>query len=60
MALDMNIDLIGSQLSLYKLYTQLAFVFARSDSQPQSIITDILAPELNDWHSTSLGQPAKW
>ena len=42
MALDMDIDLIGSQPSLYKLYTQLAFVFARLDSQPQSIITDIL------------------
>jgi hypothetical protein len=40
MALDMDLDLIGTQPALYKLYTQLAFVFAAPETESRS---DIIA-----------------
>lgn len=38
----MDIDLMGAQPALFKLYTQLAFVFAARHSASQSSITEIM------------------
>ena len=43
MSLDMDIDLMGAQPALFKLYTQLAFIFPLSKGQSQSTITSIVA-----------------
>jgi hypothetical protein len=42
MALDMDLDLIGTQPALYKLYTQLAFVFAAPEIESRPTITATL------------------
>jgi hypothetical protein len=42
MALDMDLDLIGTQPAFYKLYTQLAFVFAVSETESRPAITATL------------------
>lgn len=47
MALDMNLDLMGAQPSLFKLYTQLAFVFAMPDPTVQPLIIKTIARGLD-------------
>ncbi|KAH6633818.1 acetyltransferase [Boeremia exigua] len=44
--MDLDIDLMGAQPALFKLYTQLAFVFSRSDTQLPSPLVEIISKGL--------------
>jgi hypothetical protein len=43
MALDLDLDAIGAQPSLFKLYTQLAFMFSLPDEVSQSKFTSVIS-----------------
>jgi hypothetical protein len=55
MALDMELDLMGTQPAFYKLYTQLAFVFAVPETESRPAITATLRSGL-----ARLGEAFPW